>query len=84
MFVQEFIEQLVKLGGVFFFQDQSVGEHTVTGAVLRGITFSFGGDGSFGAGSVGAGGGDLFGSSHGGGSVQPGSKDQDGFLEVCY
>jgi len=46
MFVQEFIEQLVELGGIFLFQDKSVGEHTVAGAVAGGIALALGGDGS--------------------------------------
>jgi hypothetical protein len=37
------------------------------------------GDGAFGAGSVGSGGGDLFGSSHGVGSIHPGRKKCGGF-----
>jgi hypothetical protein len=75
VFIEEFIEQFVELGGVFFFQDQGVGEPTVTGAVPGRIALSLRGEGSFGSGSLDAGDGDLFGSSDCVGRISLGSKD---------
>jgi len=64
VFVEEFVEQREELLFLLIFQDDSLGEQPMAGAVAGGVEFALRGDGTFGTGSVGSGGGDLFGSTH--------------------
>ncbi len=64
MFLGEVSQEFFEAPRRFFRQDDSLRKQTMAGAVAGGVAFSLFGDGALGAGSVGAGGVDLFFSWH--------------------